>query len=104
MSVCVTVCCVKRSNSMCDLNCVCSFRMWFLCIFVCLYNSRVVQECLVSVSYTHLEDNYFIMLNGMQNTIKGLTDRQNNKSKLKKLLIFKFVYKNVKIITSKKYK
>lgn len=40
----------------------------------------------------------------MQNTIKGLTDRQNNKSKLKKLLIFKFVYKNVKIITSKKYK
>ena len=39
---------VMYSKSVCDLNCVCSFRMSFLCVFVCLYISncsRVFSFC-----------------------------------------------------------
>ena len=56
------------SNNACDLNCVCSFRMSFLFVFVCLYVSNCsrvssfrpfVCTCrmfmLLSVSYTHLD-------------------------------------------------
>ena len=51
---------VMCSNSMCDLNCVCSFRMMFLCVFVCLCISscsRVasfqtfVQACRISILF-----------------------------------------------------
>ena len=38
-------------NNACDFNCVCSFRMSFLCVFVCLY----ISNCSRAVSYTHLD-------------------------------------------------
>ena len=54
------------SNNACDMSCVCSFRMLFLLVFVCLYIPVVVEclvfgllcvrvECPCSVSYTHLD-------------------------------------------------
>ena len=36
----VCVCGEMCSNNACDLNCVCSFRMSFLFVFVCLYISN----------------------------------------------------------------
>ena len=39
------------SNNACDLNCICSFRMSFLFVFVCLY----ISNCSRAVSYTHLD-------------------------------------------------
>ena len=32
------------SNNQCDLNCVCSFRMSFLFVFVCFYISNCSRE------------------------------------------------------------
>ena len=55
------VCGEMCSNNACDLNCVCSFRMSFLFVFMCLYISNC-SSCLLYTSGSEIsisrESNY----------------------------------------------
>ena len=50
LCVCGELC----SNNACDLNCVCSFRMSFLFVFVCLYISTIKLSILF-LSLIHIQ-------------------------------------------------